>query len=421
MRILVQANHIIGIVFMICYFYQIVYLGVGLLKKAKKPTLQDPKQHRYAVLVAARNEEGVIGALVESVVAQSYPQELLDIYVVADNCTDQTAQVAARAGATVYSRQNTEQVGKGYALEFLIQRIWKSGKAYDGYFVFDADNLLDRNYISEMNRNFAAGDRLVTGYRNSKNYADNWISAGYSLWFLRESRFLNQPRACLNTSCAISGTGFLVHHDILKKNGGWAHFLLTEDIEFTVDSILKGEKIGYCSTAVLYDEQPTLFSQSWRQRMRWARGYLQVFQSYGTALVATLFKKRSFACMDMIMTIMPAIVLTMMTLIINGIALIAALRLDADFVLPLIGSMFGAALNAYGFLFAIGLITGLAEWKNIHASPGQKILSFLTFPLFMLTYIPISFCALFMPVQWKPITHSKTVRITDIEKERRAA
>ena len=136
-----------------------------------------------------------------------------------------------------------------------------------------------------MNKVFDSGYKVITSYRNSKNYDSNWISAGYSLWFLREAKYLNNSRMQLGTSCAISGTGFLVSAEIIRNNGGWIHHLLTEDIEFTVDSVIHGVKIGYAANAILYDEQPTLFRQSYNQRLRWAKGFYQVFAKYGLGLV----------------------------------------------------------------------------------------------------------------------------------------
>ena len=116
-----------------------------------------------------------------------------------------------------------------------------------------------------MNKTFSKGYRIITSYRNSKNFGTNWISAGYSLWFLREAKFLNNARMMLGTSCAVSGTGFLVSSEVIRERGGWNYHLLTEDIEFTVDTVIRGETIGYCAGAMLYDEQPTRFDQSWNQ------------------------------------------------------------------------------------------------------------------------------------------------------------
>ena len=318
-------NYALAIVFFVCYAYQIFYIAVPFFHR-DKPHGQ-PALHRYAVLISARNEAAVIGHLLESLRRQDYPAEKLSLFVVADNCTDNTADVARMGGAMVYERFNSQLVGKGYALNYLLEHIHADyGDVFDGYFVFDADNLLEPNYITNMNRSFSDGSRILTSYRNAKNFGDNWISAGYALWFLREAQFLNHARSLLGTSCAVSGTGFLFHRDVLRRCGGWQFFLLTEDIEFTVDNILAGERIGYCPTAVLYDEQPVTFRQSWRQRMRWARGYLQVFRKYGLRLLGGLFRKNGFACFDMTMSIMPAIVLTIAGLLANGAITVACVQ-----------------------------------------------------------------------------------------------
>ena len=147
-----QSNAIIMALFFLCYSYQFVYLAIGLFAKPKKTEAAAPHR-RIAVLIAARNEEAVIGQLLDSVRAQNYPSELLDAYVVADNCTDATAEVARQAGAVVYTRFNKEKVGKGYALERLIEHIEEDyPQTFDGFFVFDADNVLDCHFIEEMNR-----------------------------------------------------------------------------------------------------------------------------------------------------------------------------------------------------------------------------------------------------------------------------
>ncbi len=316
------------LLFALMYSYQIVYMFVAFkAKQDKNPVIQNVHPNKYAVIIAARNEELVIGQLIKSIKNQKYPEELIDIFVVADNCTDNTAQVAEQAGAIVRERFNKAQVGKGYALDYMIKIIEReySSRKYEGYFVFDADNLLDENYIAEMNKTFNQGYRVITSYRNSKNYDQNWISAGYALWFLHEAEYLNLPRMVLNSSCAISGTGFLVHADLIKDNGGWIHHLLTEDIEFSVSQIIKGEKIGYCRSAMFYDEQPVTFDQSWHQRLRWAKGFYQVFAKYGRDLISGIFqgKRNRFSCYDMTMTIMPAMLVSSISIMVNGLFYLA--------------------------------------------------------------------------------------------------
>ena len=414
METLSYINYIIAIIFTLCYCYQFFYVIVPWLfakKKSKSPVTD----HKYAVLIAARNEEVVIGNLIESIKDQKYDSSLVTVFVVADNCTDKTAEIARSLGATVYERFNKERVGKGYAMEYLLDRInadygWDS---FDGYFVFDADNVLDENYIAEMNKTFSQGYSIITGYRNSKNYGDNWISAGYGLWFLRESQYLNRSRMCLGTSSSIGGTCFMFSREILKNNGGWKFFLLTEDLEFTIKTIIDKERIGYCEKAMLFDEQPTSFRQSWRQRLRWSKGFLQVLRHYGKDLFCGIFRHRGFACYDMFMAIFPAVVITLTSLIVNCVFIIAGGLKGADEMIA-VHSILQTLVNTYLLLWTLGAITTVTEWKKIHTSAIKKILYTFTFPLFMLTYIPINVQAFFKKVEWSPIVHTKAKSLSEI-------
>lgn len=408
-----MINYVISIVFIVCYSYQFLYILIPYVIKDKPH--KKTKGHRYAVLISARNEEAVIGNLIESIRRQSYDLGLVTTFVVADNCTDATARVAAEAGAVVFERFDTTKVGKGYALRYLLRKVDElfPERPFDGYFVFDADNVLEETYIEEMNKVFSDGYEIVTSYRNSKNFGDNWISSGYALWFLRESQYLNHARMKLGTSCAVSGTGFLFSQRVLDECGGWNFFLLTEDIEFTVHNVVRGLKIGYCHEAVLYDEQPTRFRQSWRQRLRWARGYLQVFGKYGADLLRGM-ARGSFSCFDMTMNIMPAAVLSFVGVFVNGTAAVMGLAMGRD--ISVVGeSLLSLLTNSYLTLLIIGGSATISEWKRIYAPTWKKLVYTLTFPLFMFTYIPISFAALFAKrVTWKPIAHTRSASLAEI-------
>ena len=402
METLKTINFVIAVIFFVCYTYQFLYIPVPWLRKARPHG--PAKDNRYAVLICARNEQRVIGDLIASLRGQTYSQGLLSIFVLADNCTDDTAMVARVAGANVYERFNQVQVGKGYALQELLEHLEQDyPQGFDGYFVFDADNILAPNYVEAMNRTFSDGHDIVTSFRNSKNYGDNWISAGYALWFLRESRYLNCARNRLGASAAVGGTGFLFSRRILAESGGWRFYLLTEDIEFSVYHILRGEKIAICEDAVLYDEQPTDFRQSVRQRLRWAKGYIQVFRRYGAQLLRGP-AKGSWSCFDMSMSILPAFILTALCLLANLTLTVLGLAQGdgAWFALRSLLECMGSILAT---LLVLGGITTASEWRRIYAPGWKKILYTLTFPLFMLTYLPISLAALFMKVEWKPIHH----------------
>lgn len=416
MEAIIVINAVISVLFTLCYAYQFFYLFVGLLKGEQHFSAKT--KHKFAAVISARNERDVIGQLVGSLKEQNYPSDKLDVFVIADNCTDDTAQVARDAGAIVFERFNKEQVGKGYALDWFFKIINKDYKDanYEGFMVFDADNILDKNYVKEMNKVFDNGYDVLTSYRNSKNFDSNWISSGYSLWFLREAKYLNNARMQLGTSCAISGTGFLVSAKVINQNGGWIHHLLTEDIEFTCDSVSKGIKIGYAAKAVLYDEQPTKFSQSYTQRLRWAKGFYQVFKNYGFKLLKGIFKG-SFSCFDMLMTVSPAMLLTLISVLLNAVAVPVGLITGASETPALIHTLCQTFLNFYGLFFILGILTMITEWNQIHCSGGKKLLYLFTFPLFEFTYVPIAIVALFKKVEWKPIKHSVVRTLDEVRNE----
>lgn len=411
-------NFCVFVAFTVCYTYQIFYVLVVLVKRPKG--VKAAQNHKFAVLIAARNEQMVISDLISSIRNQNYPQELIDIFVIADNCTDSTAQVAKNAGAQVYVRNNTEKIGKGYALDFGLKSIWRDfpNAGHEAYFVFDADNVLDVNYFREMNATFDNGAKASTSYRNSKNFDSNWISAGYGVWFLREAKFLNQARLTLNTSAAVSGTGFFIAADVLKDAGGWKWHLLTEDIEFSASSIADGIRISYCPTAVFYDEQPTTFRDSWNQRFRWAKGFYQVFGHYAKRLVKGIFKNErgyKFACYDMLMTLAPGMLLSIFTMFLNAAIIVLALcgiMTTGTAIMSSLSSIFFCLFNYCIFMFVYGVLTTFVEWNSIHASTARKIGSMFTFPFFMLTYIPIALVALVKKCTWKPTKHTISVDVS---------
>ena len=400
--IITVIEGVIGLLFL----YQFVYMFIALFKKV--PVFKAKAQLKYAVLISAKNEENVIANLVKSILDQDYPKELFRVFVVADNCTDETAKVAKAAGATVYERFNETLRGKGYALNDLFKWIDKDFgiDSFDGYMVFDADNLLSPNYITEMNKIFSNGYKVCTSYRNSKNYGSNWLTAATGIWFLREARHLNHARMLLNVSCMVSGTGYVMHKDIVRRNGGWNFFLLTEDVEFSVDCILRGEKIGYCESAVFYDEQPTGFVDSFNQRLRWAKGFYQVLYKNFKGLIKGIFTKFDFTYFDSLITLAPGHIFLAGCV---SVALLTAAKVNFDsmaFTMEILSIVLPMLIMGYVSFYALGFFVLITEYKKIYCKPSRMFVLLLAFPLFMITYIPIAILALFAKVKWKPIKHT---------------
>lgn len=395
----------------ICYFYQIVYLLLPLVLHTKPKST--PKPTRYAILIAARNEEAVLPHLLDSIRAQDYPADKITTYVVADNCTDATAQIAAGHGAQVFVRQDKDHVGKGYALHFLLEQLrWRGElERYDAFLIFDADNLLQPDYISAMNQVCSQGYDAFCGYRNSKNFGSNWLSAGYALWYLHDSTHLNRSRMLLGTACAVNGTGFGFTRQLLEKIGGWNFFTLTEDIEFSTWCATHGIRVGYCHDAILYDEQPTSFRQSWRQRTRWVQGGLQVSVRYAGDLIRGLFRggRTAYASFE---TATLSLWGYGMSVLSFGTTL-ATIFLTERW-LGLAQAIVTSLAGSYAILFVIGFLTVLTEHPRIRATKGQIAMGLVSFPLFMMSYIPIALSALFRKFQWQPIHHSVAISVDEL-------
>lgn len=282
-----NVYYVIGGILTIMWFYKKGYYIIGLFFTRKfKPA---KNKHKYAILIAARNEKNVIGNLLDSINKQDYDMSLVTTFVVADNCTDNTAEIARNHGAVCYERFDNDHRTKGYALEFLLDRIEEDyGRMnFEGYFIFDADNLLNTDYISRMNDSFDEGCKIITSYRNTKNFDENWIASTYALHWIRSIRANHRARSVLRLATNIQGTGFLFTNEIVKN--GWHYTSLTEDRALTADAVAQGYQITYNDKAMFYDEQPTSLKVALRQRTRWSKGHLQAFVESGPYLFINIF------------------------------------------------------------------------------------------------------------------------------------
>ncbi len=416
---IVIFNTVVGLVFSVCFLYQVVFFFIGLIRgQVKIPPAK--KQHTYAFFIAAHNEEAVIANLVKSIKDQDYPSELIDVFVVADACTDNTAQAAREAGAIVYERNDLSRKGKSWVMDYGFDRILREypGK-HEAFFIFDADNLLSRDYVTIMNDAFDQGYLALTSYRNSKNFGSSWISSAYATWFIREARYLNNARMICHTSCAVSGSGYLVSAKLIEGMKGWDFHTLTEDIQFSTFCAIHGVRIGY-APAEFFDEQPVTLKASIKQRMRWTKGFYQVLFTYGRHMFKSIGKFHRFAAYDMLMVVGPAMLLTLMCLLVN-VTFIAVgslshgfLATDAEIEMA-IGSIIMMLAYMYGTFFVMGLSTTITEWKHIHCPQKWRIFTNLfTFPLFMFTYVPLTVAALFLKVDWVPTPHDVSVTLDEV-------
>ena len=392
----------------IFWLYQLLISICSLIKLKDKPLLVN-KNHKFMAIIPAHNEEFVVKNLIESLKNQNYPKELLDIYVIADNCTDKTAEIAKEAGAIVYERNHTEGRTKGHALQWFLSKKIEENADYDAFCVFDADNIVDKNFIKNMNKKLCQGEDVVQGYRDIKNPTDSWISSGYAIFYWMMNRFYHLARYNLGLSPLINGTGFMVRFDVIKPNG-WQTYTLTEDIEFSLQRIIAGKKLGWATDAIVYDEQPVGFKQSWSQRSRWTVGHIQCMGRYTKDLANSVKKNKTLVTFDGLLYIVgsiPMFIITLVLLLVNAIIYMG----DGMTKVDLIQSYLMYIIPT----FLLPIITGAVIMKLDKKPIKPMIKGLLCYPLFLATWLMINFKCLFKrETNWEKIEHVRDIKINEV-------
>lgn len=408
MKYIYILQQAIAWIIVIYWLYQLIISACALIQFKEKPIIKN-KKHKFMMILPAHNEQNVIGNLIESLKNLDYPDELYDIYVIADNCTDDTAKIAKDMGAIVYERFDDKKKTKGFAMQWFLNQKIKENADYDAFCVFDADNIVDKNFLNAMNKKLCQGEQIVQGYRDIKNPDDSWISAGYALFYWTMNRFYHLARYNLGLSPLINGTGFTVDFNLIKPTG-WDTITLTEDIEFSLKNIAKGRKLGWATDAIVYDEQPTEFKQSWSQRSRWTVGHLQCMKYYTKDLAEGVVEYRTLMNFDGLLYLMgiPMMIVTMLLLAINTVIFLAD------------GMSAGALIFNYAkyliATFIVPVITAIFVML-IEKKPIKKMIKgIILFPIFMGTWIIINLKCIIKPnTTWEKIEHKRNVKINDIQ------
>ena len=392
----------------IFWIYQLGISLCSLIKFKDKPLIVN-KKHKFMAILPAHNEEKVIGNLIESLKNQDYDKDLLDIYVIADNCTDNTAKIARECGAIVYERFDNTKKTKGYALNWFLQQKAKEKAEYDAFFVFDADNIVDKNFTKNMNKKLCQGEEVVQGYRDIKNPTDSWVTAGYALFYWTMHRFYHLARYNVGLSPLLNGTGFMVKYDLLKDKG-WDTVTLTEDIEFSLKRIIKGKRLGWATDAIVYDEQPIDFKSSWSQRSRWTVGHIQCMKLYTKDLAKAVKENKTAMNFDGLLYIVgsiPMFIASILLLLSNFVIFLA----DSMTVFELILNILRYVVPTFFLPVLTALLTMYLEKKPI--KPMLKWIMY--YPIFIGSWLLINFKCLFKrDLEWEKIEHVRDIKIKEI-------
>ncbi|MEA5074267.1 MAG: glycosyltransferase family 2 protein [Eubacterium aggregans] len=395
------------------FAYGIYYMVIGLVGYRKHNQFEvAPPTNRFAAVIAARNEGQVIGNLIDTLKKQNYPTELLDVYVLPNNCTDDTEAVALAHGAKVF--HCTQDVrSKGAALEQFFDATFAENDIYDAFCVFDADNLVDPGFFGAMNNALCAGETIAQGYRDAKNPKDSWISGCQSIFYWTLNRFMNLARYSIGMSAALNGTGFMVAADVLR-DGGFRTFSMTEDIEFTTQSIMKGRRVAWVPEALTYDEHPLTFETSWKQRKRWSTGTIQCFIHYSPLLWQAFKETKNWGCADMILYLSAPLV-QVLTAIYSVCSFII---LSLLFVNTQVWSdaLTFAIIFSVGGIFISFLFTAMVVKLEHHQLKQVKNYSFFSFWFFFFSWIFINIVCVVKPIEtWEPIEHTQSISMSQLE------
>ncbi|WP_284643953.1 glycosyltransferase family 2 protein [Paenibacillus silviterrae] len=398
----------IQIVLAVIGAYQLLLTFFGWYRRKNKQ--RHAPQKSFAVLVAAHNEEQVVGALIENLKTLDYPKELYDIFVICDNCTDGTAQIARDHGVYAMERSNPKLRGKGYAIEWMLKELWKMERQYDAIVMFDADNLVSPDYLTHMNDDLCNGSKVIQAYLDTKNPHDSWITAAYATTYWYCNRLWQLPRTNLGLANFLGGTGMCFDTNLLKEMG-WGATSLVEDLEFTMRCVQRGVNPIFNYDARVYDEKPLTFKASARQRLRWMQGHFDVARRYFFPLLWQGIKEGNWAKIDS-----AVYAANVYNLFIGSILTIV---LWIDQLLPGVPTF----TSLYAFMpaaFALFTVATYAQFPlamMIEKAPLKSYLYIITYPIFLLSWWPITFYAFFTQnnKQWSHTQHTRVIRLEDMQ------
>lgn len=280
--------------------FQFVFILCGFLKPKVFPKAKVLR--KFAIIIPAHNESSVIGDSVKYLLHElDYPKDLYDVYVCADNCTDDTFALAEQAGAKVYERHcdDPDKKRAAFPIKLLIDEVMKSDKGYDAVIKFDADNIPSRNYLHAMNNALESGVSIARAHEAPSNMGQNLWTSVSACYYARDSRLACNFRERVNWNSMLSGAGMMVSLAVLKDTGGWDAMGGIDDAEFTVKRLLEGRHVNYVSDAIVYEDQPSSRADSAARNARMANGLAKLYKQSAWDLLKMFFKTGNLSYLDM--------------------------------------------------------------------------------------------------------------------------
>lgn len=393
------------IVFFTVYYFVISWFG--LFGKKREVKIYDESK-TFAMLVCAHNEEAVIASLVDNLQKLNYNNKLYDVFVVADNCVDNTAEVARKAGAIVYERFNDVEKGKGYAMDWFFNKLFNMERQYDAVCIFDADNLVHPNFLQEMNSRLCNGEKLIQGYLDSKNPEDTWISGVFSISFWIVNHIWHLAKYNIGLSACLGGTGMCIEMGMLKRYG-WGATCLTEDMEFTMKAMMENIPTTWAHDAIIYDEKPLTFKAAWNQRMRWAQGHFDVANRFMLPMFKKAFRERDLKVLDCTVNLIQPYFLMISTFFVLCSWIYEYIPFYTNIIYTILPMEVWTIIGIGQYIFPVACL-----WK-IRAS-AKSWFYLLFYPIFIYSWIPITAIGWFRrhEHEWNHTIHTRNISFDEV-------
>lgn len=360
-------------------------------------SIKDNKETKFSILIPARYESKVIENLLISLNKQTVKVNPKDVFVIIESLEDKTYEIVKKYHMNIILRKKLDLKRKGYALEEAFNYLKEKNKIYDLYFIFDADNILDKNFIKEMLITYKSGYDIACGYRVIKNKKLNIYSISSILTFSLLNNISNQNKIKKNLNVILSGTGFYFSKEVIKD--GYNFHSLTEDYELSLYSILNNYSSTYNNKAIYYNEQPEDYKTTVNQRIRWIKGYLEARKKYMKSFKNNLFVKH-FNKASIIYEYIGMKPYIFMLFSILYFVIYNIIKFKFFYILFVI-------MFIYFILMIITIVLLKKEKFNLKLNFKEKILVIFYNPFFILSYILCFFKTICTKnVEWKRIDHN---------------
>ena len=424
-EILNIVNNVLLMCIGIPFTLQLLYMLLFWVKKTKFP--KSEKKANVCYIIPAHNEEDVIYSTVSSLIEkQKYPKDKLSVYVVCHNCDDKTAELAKKAGANIliYNDDNPKHKMVAYPLNYAFDQLRKL-KKYDFYLRLDADNHVNDEFTSLMNDAFQSGIEFARGYESALNMTQNSFTKACGLYYTFDSRFSSRVRERFNIAAHINGPGMMISSKLLEEMNGYNCFSIAEDAEFNFNVMLKGKKGHFVEDAVVYEDLPSTFADTYKRNKRIAAGSRTMFAHQLGKMFFKFFTTFRFSYLEMVLTYFFNIICVLLCtwiplyyiydfiylMVVKTGNLPLALHDAAFYNNTLITTLIVAAL-AIGILFFVcGLLQGfiliLLDYKKMGAKKRRELFSgALLFPFFTVIYC-ITICfGYFSKATWGKVSRN---------------